>query len=165
MNSNTKILFLDCGMGVAGDMLSAALYDLLNEEDKQTFLNLTANLNLKGVEIIPEKVSKTGISGTQLQVLIHGQEEDAGVRTEEHGHEHEHEHMHEHLHQHEHEHMHEHQHEHEHMHEHQHEHEHHHDHGHSHTHGHEHHSRVYCNSSWCFAFSGYPHATYPSKRS
>ena len=140
MNSNTKILFLDCGMGVAGDMLSAALYDLLNEEDKQTFLNLSANLNLKGVEIIPEKVSKTGISGTQLQVLIHGQEEDAGVRTEEHGHEHEHEHMHEHLHQHEHEHMHEHQHEHEHMHEHQHEHEHHHDHGHSHTHGHEHHS-------------------------
>ena len=70
MNSNTKILFLDCGMGVAGDMLSAALYDLLNEEDKQTFLNLTASLNLKGVEIIPEKVSKTGISGTQLQVLI-----------------------------------------------------------------------------------------------
>ena len=32
-----RTLYLDCGMGAAGDMLTAALYELLNEEEKQDF--------------------------------------------------------------------------------------------------------------------------------
>ena len=115
-----KTLFLDCGMGAAGDMLAAALAELL--EDKDAFLQKMNSCGLHGVTFALEPMVKCGITGTQFRVLVNGEEE----------HVHEHEHAHEHAHEHEHEHSHEHAHEHDHDHE--------HDHEHAHTHGHVHRS-------------------------
>ena len=136
-----KTLYLDLGMGAAGDMLTAALLELLPAEEQETFIAEMNSLGIPGVEISREIVMKSGISGSQMQVLIHGVEEG-----EEHGHEgHEHGH-HVHGHEEEHEHGHHgygHEEEHEHVHHghgHEEEHEHgHHGHGHEEKHGHGHH--------------------------
>ena len=130
-----KTLYLDCGMGAAGDMLTAALLELLPDPDR--FVGKLNALGIPGVEFRREKAVKCGITGTRMTVLVHGEEE--GVEDPLHGHEHTHEHEHEH----EHEHDHEHEHEHEHDHEHEHEHEHDHEHEHTHEHGHHHHSGMH----------------------
>ncbi len=123
-----KVLYLDCGMGAAGDMLMAALYELLDDRQKAEFLSKMNNMGISDLDIKPERTQKCGITGTHMQVLIGGEEE------ESHDHHHgEHCHEHEHTHEHGHGHCHEHG-EHEHCHEH--EHEHCHEHGHSHHHAH-----------------------------
>jgi len=143
-----KTLYLECGMGAAGDMLTAALLELMPDpEAAVTELN---GLGIPGVQFSKEAVSKCGIGGTHMTVRVHGEEESEEMfhhHHEHHDHSHEHEHDHEsachehhdHLHEHEdHEHAHEHTHEHEdheHAHEHTHEHE---DHEHAHEHTHEH---------------------------
>ena len=124
-----KTLYLDCGMGAAGDMLTAALAELLPEPDK--FVEKLNGLAIPGVTFRKEPAVKCGITGTHISVAVNGVEESENMHGHSH-HEHEHSHHeHEHSH-HEHEHSH---HEHEHSH---HEHEHsHHEHEHSH-HEHEH---------------------------
>ena len=106
-----KTLYIDCGMGAAGDMLTAALLELVPEPEK--FLSRFRQLGLPGVELTWEKVSKCGIMGSHVSVLVHGEEEHSedAVREnsgQEHppeyncGHEHgqasEHEHAHTHTH-------------------------------------------------------------------
>jgi len=66
-----KILYIECNMGAAGDMLMAALYEIL--DDKETFLNTINNLNI--AEIKSETSIKRGIAGTRMQVLVNGIEE------------------------------------------------------------------------------------------
>ncbi|MGN1089432.1 MAG: nickel pincer cofactor biosynthesis protein LarC [Huintestinicola sp.] len=90
-----KTLFLDCSMGAAGDMLSAALYELI--DCKEDFLKKINSAGLEGVEISAEETTKCGICGTHFSVKINGEEE------HEHHHDHHHEHEH---HHHEHEHHH-----------------------------------------------------------
>ena len=68
-----KVIYLDCSMGAAGDMLMAALYELL--EDKQAFLDMMRSLGLPGIEISAEPAVKCGITGTHMKVLVHGSEE------------------------------------------------------------------------------------------
>nr|MCR5641420.1 LarC family nickel insertion protein [Lachnospiraceae bacterium] len=46
-----KTLYIDCGMGAAGDMLSAALYELLSEEEKEQFLQTMNHLGLEDVQV------------------------------------------------------------------------------------------------------------------
>ena len=114
-----KTLYLECGMGAAGDMLMAALLELI--PDRQAFLDQMNCLGLPGIRVNAEPAVKCGISGTHMKITVNGQEEES---FDAHGHEHEHEH------------------EHEHGHDHAHEHEHEHEHDHGHEHGHHHHATV-----------------------
>lgn len=68
-----KTLYLDCGMGAAGDMLTAALLELL--PDKDAFVAGLNALGIPGVRFSPEKCEKCGILGTHMGVTIHGVEE------------------------------------------------------------------------------------------
>jgi len=104
-----KLLYLDCGMGAAGDMLSAALYELLDDKQKQQFMNIINSLNIPNTFVETKKVTKCGIEGTHFMVLIDGVEED-NHHSHEHDHSHEHTHDHEHTPDHEHTHSHEHTH-------------------------------------------------------
>ena len=125
-----KTLYLECSMGAAGDMLTAALLELT--DDKQSFIERMNGIGLPGVRVEAEEAVKCGITGTHMKVTVDGVEEesaDAEGHAHEHGHDHPHDHDHEHTHDHEHLHDHEHTHDHDH----------HHDEGHEHTHEHGHH--------------------------
>lgn len=108
-----KTLYLECGMGAAGDMLTAALLELL--PDSGEFIGKMNSLGLEGVEVSAEKTPMQGILGTRIHVKIKGEEERSEDADSHHHHEHHHHH-----------------HDHEHHHNHGHEHEHHHHHGHHH---------------------------------
>ena len=80
-----KSLYLDCGMGAAGDMLAAALLEL--HPDRDGFIRRMNNMGLHGVRISAEKVTKCGICGTHFTVSVHGIEEDEKLHAHHH-HEH-----------------------------------------------------------------------------
>ena len=101
-----KTLYLDCGMGAAGDMLTAALLELLPNRD--AFLEKLNALGIPSIRFNSEPAVKCGITGTHISVTVDGEEES----DEMHGHHHEHEHHHHHEHEHEHHHDHEHHHHH-----------------------------------------------------
>ena len=105
-----RTLYLDCGMGAAGDMLTAALYELLSEEEKQKFIEEMNTLGIPDVTVTAEKMVKCGIVGTHMKVSVDGVEEDALFHDHEHSHDEEHSHDHEHSHEHEHSHDHPHHH-------------------------------------------------------
>ena len=104
-----KTLYIDCGMGAAGDMLSAALLELVSEKEK--FIDELNALGIPGVVYRAQPSEKCGITGTKMVVMVNGEEEESCDG--HHHHEHEHGHCHEHEHSH---HHHEHEHEHEHHH-------------------------------------------------
>lgn len=91
-----KTLYLDCGMGAAGDMLAAALLELL--PDPGAFVAELNVLGFPGVHIRTEPAVKCGITGTHFAVTVHGQEEGHGQHHHHHHHEHEHKHAHVHHH-------------------------------------------------------------------
>ena len=80
-----KTLYLQCQMGAAGDMLTAALLELL--EDKTSFLAQMNALGLPGVTVTAENAVSCGITGTHVSVTVDGAEED-----EAHHHHHHHHH-------------------------------------------------------------------------
>ena len=135
-----KVLYFDLGMGAAGDMLAASLYELLDDNEKKSFIEkMKAVFSEKKVELAAEESVKCGITGTHFRVTVDG--------VEEHSHDHhEHDHHH-HDDNHEHDHHHDDNHEHDHYYHHDDDHGHHHDdddhdHGHHHhddEHGHHHH--------------------------
>ena len=109
-----RTLYLECGMGAAGDMLTAALLELT--EDRQGFVNRMNSIGLPGVTIDAEPSVKCGITGTHMRVTVDGKEEeaaDAEPLDHHHGHDHDHGDGHHHDH-----------------------------HGHDHDHGHHHHASV-----------------------
>ncbi len=110
-----KTLYLECNMGAAGDMLAAALYELV--DDKEGFLRKMNSLGLPGVTVRAEPAEKCGIHGTHVSVTVGGvEEESSDVHSHPHSHdapgsEHgEHSHEHGHIHQHDHDHAHGHHH-------------------------------------------------------
>ena len=131
-----KTLYLECNMGAAGDMLTAALLEL--HPDPQGFVERMNRLGLPGVVFAAQPAVKCGITGTQVSVTVGGEEEeshDVPLHTHVHetaqdeahpGHAHDHVHVHDH--------------DHEHTHDHEHIHDHEHSHGHEHGHGHHHHA-------------------------
>ena len=113
-NKNLKTLYLDCAMGAAGDMLAAALIELLPDPDE--FVDRLNALGIPGVHVGKEPSVKCGITGTHISVTVNGEEEESY----DHHHHHDHAHDHDHHHDHDHEHGHTHDHEHEHQHSHHH---------------------------------------------
>jgi pyridinium-3,5-bisthiocarboxylic acid mononucleotide nickel chelatase len=95
-------LYIECYMGAAGDMLMAALLELLPE--KELFLRRMRSLGLPGVQIEYQAMTKCGITGTKMRIHINGVEEgsvDANTSCQhEHNHEHKREHTHEYTHYH-----------------------------------------------------------------
>ena len=88
-----KTLYIDCQMGAAGDMLSAALLELT--PDRDAALAELNSLGIPGVEFVRETLMKCGIAATHLSVRVHGEEEGAHHH-HHHGHEHHHAHHHAH---------------------------------------------------------------------
>ncbi len=131
-----KTLYLECAMGAAGDMLMAALLELIPDPD--AFLERMNRLGIPGVRVARLKEVKCGITGTRVEVKVRGTEEeslDVPAHGQSHAHAHDHDHSHddEHGHDHDHDHMHEHGHSHDHGHAHDHDHEHGHDHDYAHA--------------------------------
>lgn len=93
-----KTLYLDCGMGAAGDMLSAALLELHPEPGQ--FVKRLNRLGIPKVEFQAEPAVKCGITGTHMTVKVDGMEE---VSTDHHEEAHHYEyHYGEHIHHHDH---------------------------------------------------------------
>ena len=144
-----RTIYLDCGMGAAGDMLMAALLELCPEK-KEEFLGKMNGLGLPGVKVEAEPAVKCGITGTHMNVTVFGEEEES-EDVHDHGHAHTHSHeacesiaadgLHSHVHSHD---SHDHHHEDHDAHSHDHHHGghvHSHD-GHDHSHHHHHHSTM-----------------------
>ncbi len=91
-----KTLYLDCSMGAAGDMLCAALLELL--PDRDGFVKKLNDLKIPGVVYRLENAEKCGITGSHMTVLVNGIDE-ADINFDS---EHHHEHVHEDLHIHDH---------------------------------------------------------------
>ena len=85
-----KTLYIDCSMGAAGDMLTAALAEVTGDIKKaEKDLN---SLGIPGVEYIIEKTEKMGVTGISVRVMVNGAEEVTEDMHEGHHHEHSHHH-------------------------------------------------------------------------
>ena len=125
MQNSDKILYLECGTGISGDMTVAALLDLGADQEK--LLKVLEGIPGHGFKVQISRVKKSGIDCCDFNVIL----------DEEHdGHDHDMEYLYGHL-EGEGEHP-AHTHSHDHDHEHHHDHGHHHDHDHGHGHHHHH---------------------------
>ena len=147
--SKEKILYLECGTGISGDMTVAALLDLGADEDK--LRRVLAGIPGGGFRIAISRVKKSGIDCCDFDVILDeahdGHDHDMEYlyghlkngQDDGHSRDHDHDHHHDHGHDHHHDHDHDH-HDHDHDHHHDHDHDHHHDHDHDHHHDHHHHT-------------------------
>ena len=91
-----RTLYIDCGMGAAGDMLTAAMLELL--PDKEECVKNLNKMGIPGVVFKAETSVKCGITGTHVTVTVDGAEEES--HDHHHGDEHTHSHDHSHHHHH-----------------------------------------------------------------
>lgn len=118
-----KHMYIDCSMGAAGDMLTAALLELMPDRDKT--VDKLNKMGIPGIKYESFDIDKSGVSGTRVRVTYKGEEEvTEDVHSDHHHDEHEHDHDHDHQHGHSHDHSHE------------------HERGHEHEHHHHHHNRL-----------------------
>ena len=151
MQNSDKILYLECGTGISGDMAVAAMLDLGADQEK--LLKVLEGIPGHGFKVQISRVKKAGIDCCDFNVILdeehdylYGHLEGEGghsAHTHSHDHDHDddhhHDHDHDHHHDHDHDHDHHHDHDHDHHHDHDHDHDHHHDHDHDHGHSHHHH--------------------------
>lgn len=68
-----KTLYLECKMGVSGDMLLGALLDLI--PDKDQWIQKFNQIGIPHMNAQWKTDTRCGISGTHVSIYIHGQEE------------------------------------------------------------------------------------------
>lgn len=83
-----NILYLDCGMGAAGDMLTAALLELFPDPEKM--VEALNALDVPGVRYQRELTQKCGITGTHMHVYVGDTEEGAHSHAHHEHHDHPH---------------------------------------------------------------------------
>ncbi len=78
-----KTLYLECTMGAAGDMLTAALLEIV--PDRAAALARINALGIPGVHVHADAIVQCGLTGTRVDVHVHGH-----VEEEHHRHHHDH---------------------------------------------------------------------------
>ena len=68
-----KILYFDCYSGISGDMTLGALLDLGLDLDR--LRTTLAGLPLEGYQLVAEKVTRGGLAGTRLQVILENEQQ------------------------------------------------------------------------------------------
>ena len=91
-----KTLYLDCSMGAAGDMLTAALLELT--DDPYAWVKRFNALSIPGVRMQKTPAVRCGITGTKCTVIVNEQVESDDATAHSHAHEHDHAHAHSTLH-------------------------------------------------------------------
>jgi hypothetical protein len=76
-----KILYFDCFSGISGDMALGALLDL--GLDCDAFIEELAKLGLFGFDLDVKKATRHAISGTDVDVILHGEGAEAGEGAED----------------------------------------------------------------------------------
>ncbi len=99
-----KTLYIECKMGIAGDMFASALLDLF--EDSESVVRALNDIGIPKVRFELARVQRCHIEGNQLSVLIDGMEEFSNDIVDDGHHMHSHDHEHEHHNDNEHEHSH-----------------------------------------------------------
>ena len=79
-----RILYLECNMGAAGDMLAAALLELM--PDREEALAELNGIGIPRVTYSRETVCRCGICGTHLAVTVDGEEESEDMHAHQHPH-------------------------------------------------------------------------------
>ena len=79
-----KLMYIDCSMGAAGDMLTAALLELLDDGERAAFIEEFNSLGLPGIVMETEPSVKCGVEGTHVHMLINGAEEDGHMHDDHH---------------------------------------------------------------------------------
>ena len=93
-----KTLYIDCGMGAAGDMLTAALLEIAcrtesGRPDREAIEKFASGFNKIGIPGVGMKAvqsEKMGITGTHVHIYVNGEEEHEPEAPHEHGHHHHH---------------------------------------------------------------------------
>ncbi len=70
-----KTLYIECNMGAAGDMLMGALYELLEDPQKESFLKTMNGMFPGQIMLNAVPSEKCGIWGTKMNVVILGHDE------------------------------------------------------------------------------------------
>ena len=95
-----KLMYIDCSMGAAGDMLTAALLELLEDSERAAFIEEFNGLGLPGIVMEAEPSVKCGVEGTHVHIKVNGVEEDGHMHDHHHEHDHHHNDHHDHGHSH-----------------------------------------------------------------
>lgn len=81
-----RTLYVECRMGIAGDMLMGALYELLDDDGRKDFVRAINNAGIPGVKVEAQESIKCGVKGTHMEVRIFGETEGHHDHSHSHGH-------------------------------------------------------------------------------
>ena len=85
-----RVIYIECNMGAAGDMIMSALIELHNDSDD--FIKRLNKLNIPDVKFEKQKSVKCGIHGTHINVYLNEMVENEKIHEHVHSHHHNHHH-------------------------------------------------------------------------